>query len=630
MYVLISIYMNYSLFFCKYVVVISAVFKNKDSTSSPFYEKIEPKALEVQKKTIEKVIQKGFELEIISKSDKDYMMPSGKPNRLYGLPKMHKIEGKKFPPCRPIVSNSGSNTENISAFIDHHSRHLVKKLKSYVEDSPDLLRIFDNENKNGPQTQNTFPVTIDVTALYTNIPTNGVNGGLQAFEKALNSRSNEEKSKVPTNYLMELLDLVLNGNIFEFNGKHYIQKIGTAMGTRVAPTYACIFMGWLEKTFLEEIWKGQMPHLWRRYIDDIFFLWHGSVKELENFINELNQQHPHMKYTANYNPETKSVPFLDMEISIDKNGLIKTDLYKKDTAKCQYLLPSSCHPSHIPNNIPFSLSYRLLRICSDPKDFEKRLEELRQDLLSRNYHPKIIEDSFKKIKKIKRIDALKKVQKTQTKKIPLITTYHPALPSISKIVKKHHSVMINEDPRLKRCFPIPSVIAYKRSKNLKDMLVRSKYQGSRKHQRNSNGFIHCGRNYSGSCKSCQNIPKWGIKEHKCHRTKKEYTINSKVSCVTKNVIYKLNCTKCADWVYIGETGRRFSDRFQEHRGYVTQKVFSQPSGEHFNKPGHSVENILPTIIERVLPIDNKALRLRRESYWIKEYQSIEYGANKKC
>ena len=662
---------------------LSAIFTNKDSTTSPFYEKTEPKALEDQKKTIEKAIQKGFELDIISKSDKEFMMPSGKPNRLYGLPKMHKIvhesskdhtcdscgksshptggsknrintvheghkenkcdfcgklfsdnkfvhEGKKFPPCRPIVSNSGSNTENISGFVDFYSRHLVKNLKSYVEDSPDLLRIIENENKNGPQTKNTFPVTIDVTALYTSIPTNGVNGGIQAFEKALNSRTNEEKSKVPTSYLLELLDLVLNGNIFEFNGKHYIQKIGTAMGTKVAPTYACLFMGWLEETFLEEIWKGQMPHLWRRFIDDIFFLWHGSVKELEEFISALNQQHPHIKYTANYNPETKSVPFLDMEISIDKNGYIKTDLYKKDTAKCQYLLPSSCHPHHIPNNIPFSLSYRLLRICSDPLDFEKRLEELRQDLLKRNYHPKIIQNSFQKIKKIKRTDALKKVFKTKTIQTPLITTYHPALPTISTIVKKHHKVMIDEDPRLKRCFPIPSVIAYKRSKNLKDMLVKSKFQSSRNLHRKSNGFNRCGENFSGSCKACENIPKWGIKHHTCHKTKNKFTINSQISCVTKNVIYKLSCTKCIDWVYIGETGRRFRDRFQEHRGYVSQKNLSQPTGEHFNKPGHTVDNILPTIIERVFPIDNKALRLRRESYWIKKYQSVEFGANKKC
>ena len=44
------------------------------------------------------------------------MQPSGKPNRLYGLPKVHKgiKEGKKIPPCMPIVSNSGSNNEMLS------------------------------------------------------------------------------------------------------------------------------------------------------------------------------------------------------------------------------------------------------------------------------------------------------------------------------------------------------------------------------------------------------------------------------------------------------------------------------------------------------------------------------------
>ena len=446
----------------------------------------------------------------------------------------------------------------------------------------------------------------------------------------MNSRPIEEKSKVPTEYLLELLDLVLNGNIFEFNNKHYVQRIGTAMGTRVAPTYACIFMGWLEKTFLEEIWKGKMPHLWRRYIDDIFFLWHGSVEELESFIRKLNQQHPYIKYTANYDPKTKSVPFLDMEVSICEKGFIKTDLYKKDTARVQYLLPSSCHPSHISKNIPYSLANRLLRICSDPKDFKKRLEELRQDLLSRSYHPKIIENAFQKISNIKRSEALKKVIKSKTKQTPLITTYHPALPSITNIVKKHHKVMIDDDPRLKRCFQKPSVIAYKRSKNLKDMLVRSKFQSTKRPSRNPNGFHKCGYNFFGNCKACEIIPKWGIKTHKNNKTKKSYDINCPITCTTKNVIYKLNCTKCTDWVYIGETGRRFRDRFLEHRGYVSQKDINQPTGEHFNQPGHSVQNILPTIIERVLPTNNKTLRLRRESYWIKEYESVEFGANKKC
>ena len=39
--------------------------------------------------------------------------------------------------------------------------------------------------------------------------------------------------------------------------------------------------------------------------------------------------------------------------------------------------------------------------------------------------------------------------------------------------------------------------------------------------------------------------------------------------------------------YIGQTKRRFCDRFSEHRSYVSQKKFDQVCGEHFNKAGHS-------------------------------------------
>ena len=43
------------------------------------------------------------------------------------------------------------------------------------------------------------------------------------------------------------------------------------MGTRVAPTYACIFMGALEVALLAA-WSGTKPRMFRRYIDDGFFL----------------------------------------------------------------------------------------------------------------------------------------------------------------------------------------------------------------------------------------------------------------------------------------------------------------------------------------------------------------------
>ena len=61
----------------------------------------------------------------------------------------------------------------------------------------------------------------------------------------------------------------MSRNVFEFLGKLFMQLFGVAMGSRVAPTYACIFMGWLEKKMLLD-WTALKPILWKRYIDDIF------------------------------------------------------------------------------------------------------------------------------------------------------------------------------------------------------------------------------------------------------------------------------------------------------------------------------------------------------------------------
>ena len=61
----------------------------------------------------------------------------------------------------------------------------------------------------------------------------------------------------------------MKGNIFKDD--FWIQLIGTSMGTRVAPTYANIFMGKLEKMMIEKCpaHLRDFRHIWKRYIDDI-------------------------------------------------------------------------------------------------------------------------------------------------------------------------------------------------------------------------------------------------------------------------------------------------------------------------------------------------------------------------
>ena len=275
-----------------------------------------------------------------------------------------------------------------------------------------------------------------------------------------------------------------------------------------------------------------------------------------------------------------------MMIRINEDGYLETDLYKKKTAEVQYLLPSSCHPGHITRNIPYSLAYRLLRICSKRETFKLRLEELRQDLLLRSYKHKIIEDAFKRIMQIERSEAIKRVNKVKKDNTVLATTYHPFMPPISKIVRKHWNVMIKEAPSMKKCFPNPSVVAYKHHKNRRDILIRAKLPPKRDQGR-IDGFKNCGE----LCNLCTLSPHGTSKNHTCKHTKGSFKINSPMTCKTTGVIYRITCNKCPNFVYIGETGRSMRERFIEHHKDAYKKDINKPCRLHFSLPGHSEINM---------------------------------------
>ena len=50
-----------------------------------------------------------------------------------------------------------------------------------------------------------------------------------------------------------MVGFVQKNNFFEFNGEVKWQKSGTAIGTKFAPPYACIFMDEVETEFLKSL-----------------------------------------------------------------------------------------------------------------------------------------------------------------------------------------------------------------------------------------------------------------------------------------------------------------------------------------------------------------------------------------
>ena len=219
---------------------------------------------------------------------------------------------------------------------------------------------FEEINQNETLPPGSKPYSIDIKSFYTNIL---VREGIEAFRETLQRKNN---LSIPVEYLVKLLKLVMESNIFKFDNDFWIQLIGTSMGTRVAPTYANLFMGKLEKLLLENCPEHlkRFLHTWKRYIDDILVIWTGSEEEFTEFFNFLNSFHATIKFDEpQHNREDNSCEFLDLKTSIE-DGKIGTDLYRKDTAKPRALLPSSAHPGHITSNIVYSMGFRLMRICS--------------------------------------------------------------------------------------------------------------------------------------------------------------------------------------------------------------------------------------------------------------------------
>ena len=191
-------------------------------------------------------------------------------------------------------------TEHISQFVDSHLNPLVPKLPSYIKYTIHFLKKFDDLKELPP---GCLLVTLSVSSLYTNIPHNE---GIEACRKALNSSGHLSLSHLKTESICELTCMMLTMNNIEFDNNYYIQLHGTAMGTRMAPAYANLFMGDLERKLL-----AQFPLkliIWWRYIDDIFMVWTHGEKKLNEFITHINSSHNTIKFTHEFSDS--SISFL--------------------------------------------------------------------------------------------------------------------------------------------------------------------------------------------------------------------------------------------------------------------------------------------------------------------------------
>ena len=197
----------------------------------------------------------------MSKCNLDYFLVKDlKFARFYLLPKIHKR--LCYVPGKPVISSCGYYTENISSFLDYHSQPLAHKVKSYIKYTNHFLSKLESLGK---LLQGVILCTIDVVGLYPNIPHSE---GLTSRRRFLELRDNKQ---ISSDTLIELAEIVLKNNIFEFDEKTFKQVSGTAVGTKFAPPYAGLVMADLEEKFsmlLRTVFLfGNMEkNLWKNFL----------------------------------------------------------------------------------------------------------------------------------------------------------------------------------------------------------------------------------------------------------------------------------------------------------------------------------------------------------------------------
>lgn len=487
---------------------------------------------------IRDLVKNLYENKRITAKQKYYLLGEDppRPRKFYLLPKIHKDPGTwtvphQVPPGRPIVSDCGSESYRIAEYIDSFLNPLSQKHDSYVKDTYEFV----SKLQKITISPDAMLFTIDIDALYTNIQTDL---GLRSVDEIFKRFPDPMR---PDKELLELLEISLNRNDFEFNQQYFLQVHGTAMGKKFAPAYANIYMAEWERTVFPKC--NRVPSLYLRFLDDIFGIWPHSKDEFYEFIATLNNHHASV--SVKFNLQQEKVEFLDTEVYVQREvegqGKLGTRVFFKPTDTHALLHKTSYHPRHTFRGIVKSQLVRFHRICSAEEDVESATRTLFKALRNRGYSRTFLRDIKSEVKQLSGKSVVSKKKEKEQNLVPFISTFSPASRALNSKIKTNFKRC---QSRMDSLTQFKTIAAFRRNKNLKDILVHSSLTGIAKKDKHSQYF-----------KRVQFIEN--------RYTHQGAPVFQTLGQESQNVIYCIQCQNCGK-LYIGQTKNTLLQRLKQH------------------------------------------------------------------
>ena len=200
-------------------------------------------------------------------------------------------------------------------------------------------------------------LSFDVKALFTSIP---IKPALKIIKKLLEEDTNlHHRTTMSIEHVYNLLEFCLTNTYFSFQDRLYEQKEGAAMGSPISPIMANLFMEDFEIRAL-----ATSPKLLKRFVDDTFTV--IKQNQQRSLLEHLNSVNSNIQFTSEEPCEDGSIPFLDMLITPDEEGRLKTTVYRKPTHTNQYLHWDSHHAIPSKYSMIGTLFHRAKTFCFDP------------------------------------------------------------------------------------------------------------------------------------------------------------------------------------------------------------------------------------------------------------------------
>ena len=415
-------------------------------------------------------VKKLYKDGLINKEMADFCLPNKllRTARIYFLKKTHKTPMG----IRPVVSGINCPTENLSQFVDVWLQPIMSQLPSFVRDSTQFINTLEGM---------TFPpdcllASIDVTSLYTNIlHTEGIDCAISALQQAYE----RDPDHPPPTVIGEMIKIVLMNNVIEFEGHFYLQIQGCAMGTRLAPSYASIFMGHMEVT-LQAMAGAERILLWRRYIDDIILFYRGEREQFDQYMVNINQIHPTIKFTSECSPQ--QVTFLDLTVykgeRFERSGVLDVKTYVKACNKQLYVHAKSYHPKGTGKGIIIGEALRYLRTNSDQQHSDQMILKHKKILHNRGYNPEVSSRLIEPITFTERQTILSKQAKLGVEgveqPITFVTTFNDSVREVRRIVCDLWPTL-RADATLAALSLSRPLFALRRNKTIANRVVKAKH-----------------------------------------------------------------------------------------------------------------------------------------------------------